>query len=544
MKMKFLTALTLVVATVTAAFASDYKDGIEYFKAGQIENAKTILERTINDATTNKAEAYYYLGEIAFVNKNYEEAAKYYAEGLVVDPEYRFNLIGQGKLQLMNDPKGAAKTFKEAIKGYKKEALAPLQLAVAKAYYETATPGYDKPLAQAKKANSRLADIYVFEGDIFAADGNKGQAAGYYEMAKNFDVNCVEAYIKYCHVYFDINSQMAIAMLEELNQLAPNSALAQRELAEAYYKDKQYTRAAAAYEHYVANPNHFAEDRVRLATLLFYGKRFDESYALAQEILANDPNNFVLNRIVMYNLYETTKYAEAREAARKFFTLSPDKNQVFIDRDYKCYGDILMKLKMSKEAAAAYIKAYELDKEELAYLMDVSRAYETAEMFAEAINYFDMYIDAAGEDVRIMDYFRFGQTCYRVGMADTINGGQYLVKADTLFASVTTKAPENYLGHQWRARVAAARDPETTLGLAKPYYEKTIEVLDTNVAPNKAQIAAYIECYKYLGYYNYLKAYAEPAKANEYKEQTRYYWNKMLEYDPQNAEITEALKNL
>ncbi|MBO7317374.1 MAG: tetratricopeptide repeat protein [Bacteroidales bacterium] len=544
MKMKFLTALTLVVATVTAAFASDYKDGIEYFKAGQIENAKTILERTINDATTNKAEAYYYLGEIAFVNKNYDEAAKYYAEGVVVDPEYRFNLIGQGKLQLMSDAKAAAKTFKEAVKGYKKEALAPLQLAVAKAYYETATPGYEKPLAQAKKANSRLADIYVFEGDIFAADGDKGQAAGYYEMAKNFDVNCVEAYIKYCHVYFDINSQMAIAMLEELNQLAPNSALAQRELAEAYYKDKQYTRAAAAYEHYVANPNHFEEDRVRLATLLFYGKRFDESYALAQEILANDPSNFVLNRIVMYNLYETTKYEDARVAARKFFELTPSKNQVFIDRDYKCYGDILMKLKMSKEAAAAYIKAFEMDKEEIAYLMDVSRAYETAEMFAEAINYFDMYIDAAGDGVRIMDYFRFGQTCYRVGMADTISGGQYLIKADTLFAAVTEKAPENYLGHQWRARVAAARDPETTLGLAKPFYERTIEVLDTNVAPNKAQIAAYIECYKYLGYFNYLKAYAEPAKANEYKEQTRYYWNKMLEYDPNNAEITEALKNL
>ena len=547
MKMKFFTALTLVVATVTAAFASDYNDGIEYFKAGQVENAKTILERTINDATTNKAEAFYYLGEIAFVNKNYEEAAKYYAEGLLVDPEYRFNLIGQGKLQLMSDPKAAAKTFKEAVKGYKKEALAPLQLAIAKAYYETAVPGYEKPLAQAKKANSRLADIYVFEGDIFAADGDKGQAAGYYEMAKNFDVNCIEAYIKYCQVYFDINSQMAIAMLEDLNQLAPNSALAQRELAEAYYDDQQYTRAAAAYEHYVANPNHFEEDRVRLATLLFYGKRFDESYALAQEILANDPDNFVLNRIVMYNLFETTKYAEAREAARKFFVLTPGEGQVFIDRDFKCYGDILMKLKMCKEAAAAYAKAYELDKEEIVHLMDVSRAYESAEMFAEAVNYFDLYIDAAGEKVRVMDYFRFGQTCYRVGMADTINGGQYLIKADTLFAAVTEKTPDNYLGHQWRARVAAARDPETTLGLAKPYYEKTIEVLDQNANkanPNKAQVAAYIECYKYLGYFNYLKAYAEPAKAAEYKEQTRYYWNKMLEYDPNNAEITEALKNL
>ena len=547
MKMKFFTALTLVVATVAAAFASDYKDGIEYFKAGQIDNAKTILVRTINDASTDKAEAYYYLGEIAFANKHYEEANKFYTQGYEMNPAYPYNLIGQGKVQLMSDPKEAAKTFRAATKGYKKKELAPLQLAIAKAYYETAVPGYDKPLAQAKKLDSQLADIYVFEGDIFAKDGDKGNAAGYYEMAKNFNENCVEAYIKYCNVYFDINSAMAIAMLEELNQLAPESALAQRELAEAYYKDKQYTRAATAYEKYVANPNHFEEDRVRLSTLLFYGKRYDESYALAQEILASDPNNFVLSRIVMYNLYEMGKTEEALAAAEKFLSLAPGKNQVFIDRDYDCYGDIFMRLKRGHEAANAYIKAYSLDEEEIAYLMDASRAFEVAEMFTQAINYFDKYIDAAADEVRIMDYFRFGQTCYRVGMADTVNGEQDLLKADTLFATVTEKAPDNYLGHQWRARAAAARDPETTLGYAKPYYEMTIQVLDETVAPekrSKTHIATYIECYKYLGFYNYLKAYAEPAKAKEYKEQTRFYWNKMLEYDPSNAEITEALKNL
>lgn len=545
MKMKFFATLTCVVVAVSAAFASDYKDGIEYFKAGQIQNAKTILERTLNDAATDKAEAYYYLAEIAFLGKNYDEAAKLYAEGLAVNPEYRFNRVGQGKIMLMSNPKEASKVFSEVLKGQKKNAA--LQLAIAKAYYETATPGYEKYLNNAKKFDNDLADIYVFEGDIFAKDGDKGQSAGYYEMAKNFDANCVEAYIKYCHVYFDINSEMAIGMLEELNRIAPESALAQRELAEAYYKDQQYTKAAKAYEHYVANPNHFEEDRVRLATLLFYGKRFDESYKLAQEILVKDPYNFVLNRIVMYNLYETGKYEEAAVAGNRFFALTPAENQVFIDRDYKCYGDILMKLKRCDEAAVAYIAAYELDREEKIYLMDASKAFETAEKYAEAINYFDMYIDAAGDDVRVMDYFRFGQTCYRVGMADTVNGEAYLIKADTLFATVTEKAPENYLGHQWRARAAAARDPETKFGYAKPFYEKTIEVLDVNVnkaEPGKAQIAAYVESYKYLGYYNYLKAYAEPALANEYKEQTRYYWNKMLEYDPQNAEITEALKNL
>ena len=544
MKMRFFAAIMLAVATITAAFASDYKDGIEYFKAGQIENAKTILERTLNDASTDKAEAYYYLGEIAFVEKNYEEAANYYAKGLEANPEYRMNLIGQGKIQLMSDPKAAAKTFKDALKGYKKEAAAPLHLAVAKAYYETAVPGYEKPLAQAKKAFAQYPGIYVFEADIFAANGDKGSAAGYYEMAKNFDANCVEAYIKYCAVYFDINSQMAIGMLEELNQLAPESALAQRELAEAYYKDKQYTRAAEAYEKYVANPNHFEEDRVRLATLLFYGKRFEESFNLAKEILANDPTNFVLNRIVMYNLFETEQYEKALEAAERFLSLSPDKKHVFIDRDYDCYGDILSKLKRNHDAAQAYIKAYSLDEADINYLMDASREYELAELYTQAIEFFDKYIAAAGDDVRVMDYFRFGQTCYRVGMADTVNGQAYLAKADSLFAVVTEKAPENYLGHQWRARAPAPRAPETTLGLAKPYYEKTIEVLNTIANPTKAHKAAYIECYKYLGFYNYLKAYAEPAKANEYKAQTRFYWEKMLEYDPNNVEITEALKNL
>lgn len=546
MKMKFFAALTLIAATVTAAFASDYKDGIEYFKAGQIENAKTILERTINDATTDKAEAYYYLGEIAFLNGDVDTAAKYYADGLAINPEYRFNLIGQGKIQLMSDPKAAAKTFKEATKGYKKEALAPLNLAIAKAYYETATPGYDKYLNNARKNDSQLADIYVFQGDVFANEGDKGQAAGYYEMAKNFNPNCVEAYIKYCHVYFEINSQMAIAMLEELNELAPGSALAQRELAEAYYKDKQYTRAAAAYEHYVANPNHFEEDRVRLATLLFYGKRFDESYALAQEILANDADNFVLNRIVMYNLYEMGKFEDAVVVGKKFIALPAGEKYVFIARDYKCYGDALMKVKNHIEAADAYSKAYDVENQ-ADYLVDASGAYEAASRYSDATALYEKYLESVGEEATINDYFNYGRACYRMGMADTIGGEALLLRADELFSTVIEKKPDNYLGYQWRARAAAARDPETTMGYAEPYYKQAIEALDAILAgaePSKAQKAAYIECYKYLGFYNYLKAYAEPAKANEYKEQTRYYWEKMLEFDPQNAEIIEALETL
>ncbi len=543
MKFKLFAALALAVATVCSAFANDYKDGIEYFKAGQYDNAKTILEKTFNEAGTNKAEASFYLGEIAFLNKDYAAAAQYYAQGVAADPTYKYNLVGQAKLELLKDPKAANKMFRDILKGEKKNA--GLHLAVAKAYYETAVPGYEKHLENARKADSRYADIYMFQGDMFAAQGDNGQASGYYEMVfSSFDPNCVEAYVKYSHVYFDINPQMAISKLEELLQIAPESALAQRELAEAYYKDGQYTKAAIAYEKYVANPNHFEEDRARLATLLFYGKRYEDSQALAKTILEKDPKHFTLNRIEIYNLYEMGKHEEAKKEAEEFFALPLDK-QTYIVRDYDYYGDILTKLDMDSLAALSYIKAYELDPTAIEFLKDVSAAYEQAGNYPLSIDYFSRYMKEAGDDLRVMDYFRFGQTCYRVGMADTINGQAYLLKADSLFATVAEKTPDNYLGYMWRARAAAGLDPETTLGLAKPYYEQTIAVLDQDPAnTTPAKKAAYIESYKYLGYYNYLKAYSEPAKAKEYKDNTRLYWNKMLEYDPNNADIQEALKTL
>ena len=56
-------------------------------------------------------------------------------------------------------------------------------------------------------------------------------------------------------------------------------------------------------------------------------------------------------------------------------------------------------------------------------------------------------------------------------------------------------------------------------------------------------VTAFVEAYKYLGYYNYLQT-TNPAKKNEAIAATKDYWNKMLELDPGNTEILEALKTL
>ena len=66
MKIKFLLSLFVAGTLAVGAQTQGYKDGIEYYKAGQHDNARTILERTINDPATDRSLANYYLGQLSF----------------------------------------------------------------------------------------------------------------------------------------------------------------------------------------------------------------------------------------------------------------------------------------------------------------------------------------------------------------------------------------------------------------------------------------------------------------------------------------------
>ncbi len=189
---KFFLSLFLVSSSAVA-FAANYVDGIEYFNADQPDRAKILLERTMNDAGTNQAKSYYYLGEIAFGAKDYAAATQYYQKGISLDAKYPYNHIGMGKLALNNkNGKMAEELFKAALKLVKKDA--GVNLAIAKAYYETGTPGYEKYLEKAYKIDKKLPEYFMFLGDVAAdkKEGNyAGNAAALYENAILFDANCI-----------------------------------------------------------------------------------------------------------------------------------------------------------------------------------------------------------------------------------------------------------------------------------------------------------------------------------------------------------------
>jgi tetratricopeptide (TPR) repeat protein len=116
--------------------------------------------------------------------------------------------------------------------------------------------------------------------------------------------------------------------------------------------------------------------------------------------------------------------------------------------------------------------------------------------------------------------------------SDSIKRLSYYHEADSLFAKVEQYSPTSYLGSFWRARVNSAIDSETTLGLAKPFYEKALELLIKDPVKFKKQLT---EIYAYLGFYYYVKE-DKPASID--------CWKKLLEIDPENQNAQETIKSL
>ncbi len=573
MQTKTLLVSALLSIGATSVMAQNYADGIEYFKSGQPDRAKIILERTIDDAETKKAESYYYLGEIAFPTSK-DSAKMYYEKGIATDPTFPLNYIGVGKVAMGQPLADDAKSVKAAIKAgeklmkqaFKANKTAKKDPAVAlaflKAYHDNVLP-FDA--AKEKYYESHLADYapyYVFLGDIEAAKEDWGEACKNYELAFSWydtDENpCVEAYIKFAGIYFRINPDMAIDYVTELLGFRPNSAIAQRELAESYYRADKFNEAVKAYETYMKNPTAFDTDRPRHAALLYYDKQYDQSITLVESLMDKYPDNLMLKRLALYNYYEIGDYTSAIKAAEKLFA-TPDAK--FNSRDYVQYGKLLLDLGKSEDAVANLEKAIEIDPDRLENYKELETACTKAGKYMRRAEVHEAYIKKleAKEQAKTQDYFVGGRYYYMAAARayqaqDTLNTRIGATKADSLFAIVTEKAPEDYRGHEWRATATSLLDPERKTGIAIPLYEKAIEIIVKDLSAEnvpatrqKALQKSLIDAYTYMANFDYVAEYNKYLAMSEEARQTFKFtktieWcNKILAIDPNHAATKEFL---
>ena len=540
MKRKFFIASLLLMGASLVANAQGYKDGIEYYKVDKLDNAKELLERNLNAASTDKAEAYYYLGQIALHQGNVAAAAANFEKGIAANAMNPYNYVGQAALALKNggDVKGL---LEKARKLTKKDAK--LEMEIARAYYDANPTTYakdiEKCIKNARKWNADDPDSYIFEADTKADKKDWGNAAGIYELAFDKDPNNIEAYVKYANTYFNVNPEMAIGRLEELQAKVPNSALVQRELAEMYYADNLGTKAAEQYGKYIKNPNHFAQDEVRYVQLLFFGEKYEDSYQLASDLVRKlnptDSKVFYMKRMQLYNLVQLQKWNEAVEAGRSFFANAVPQGSNYEVRDYTDYGMALQTAGHPEDAIVAYEKAIELNPNNADLIRFMGDSYADTENFVKAAEYYQRLVD--GGNNKSNDLFTLSN--YYLGIANTetldaATRADALNKSQKYIDEVDKLVPGNVQIVNQKAKIAKVREGDTNTGAALNAYNELLQILDAK--EDKADYARY---YKYA--YNYLATYYF-GKGDKATAKT--YYQKWLEYDPENESLRNYVNSL
>lgn len=544
MKSKIL--LSLLLSGSITCFAQGYKDGIEYYKVSEYDNAKELLERNLNDASTNKSEAFYYLGCVALENGNTAAAKDYFQKGQSAG-SCQLNLVGLGQIELKaGNKKAAEENFSLAIKNSPKKD-AKILVAIARAYYEVDGVKYAKEIAdyikKARKNNKVEADTPILEGDMAAAEDKTGDAQGMYDEAISYDPTKSEPYVKYARALFKVSPQQAISRLQDLLQQNPTSALAQRELAEKYYENDQWTKAAEQYGEYIKNPNHFKQDEVRYASLLFYGKKYQESLDLARQIEASlpatDKNVFYMKRLQLYNLVAMEDWAGADEAAKALFAMNVPAGAKYEVKDYTDYADALKKLGRTQEALALRVKAYEANPDKLDLLKDLSDGYSDAEDYVNSAKYYQMFVDKG--DYKTNDLFVLSKKYFYVAAYDSVPESKAVAVANALkyVDMVNEKMADNVrmqiLVNLHKAKVLQVSETDKKDGKAVETYKKVLELLDQDPANLTDRKDDYILAYNYLANYYF---------ATGDKETMKGYYIKWLEADPGNDALRKYVEGL
>ena len=506
MKKTVFLSLLLAGSLLASAQTQGYKDGIEYYKAGQYDNARTILERTINDATTDKSLANYYLGQVALVQGDKAAAKSYFDKGLSLNPDNAYNYVGIGALDLLNGQADAASDqFKRAQKLAKKNA--EISVSIARAYYNADPVKYAKDIQKnidkaRKDSKNQDPSIYVLEGDMMMDAKDYGAAAAKYENAIFNDPSNSEGYVKYANAYFNVNKNYGIQKLEELLQQQPNSAMAQRELAEKYFLADHWKKASDLYGKYIQNPNHFPEDKARYAVLLYWGEKYPESLDVANQILAQDPSNFLMQRVRFLDNTAMKDYQVAVDNAQRFFSSNPGGN--FTTNDYVTYAEALSGLGQDSLAVVQYEIAAERDPKNEELLKNLSTVYSQNKQYAKAAEAYDAYLQLQ-EEPTLNDFFGMSGRYLNAALntEDVAQAKELANRGLDYVNRVIERAAEaNPLFYQRQGRLFIAANEKKPDEQATAAYDKMLELLDADPAnmdpanPNNA-LNMYKEAYSF-----------------------------------------------
>ena len=425
-----------------------------------------------------------------------------------------------------------ADQVKDVFKKNKKNA--EVLVGIARAYYEVKDTASAVDYAnKAIKVKKNYAPAYVLLGDIEQMREDGGAAASWYQQAIYFDPKTPDAYIKYASVYRKISPSEAIAKLEEMRANCPGEPVDAIE-GRLQYSSNNFAEAVACFAK--TDRNKLEErDIWEYATSLYFLQKYQDALDLAKFGLTKNPRSATFNRLAMFNSTELKEYASALQYADALFNKSDSAKYTYFDVVY--YGNALKGNQEYDKALEQYQKALAMeidDRDKRAGIYkEIADAYKEKDDYDNAVKNYREYMNGL-DKASAADYAGLGQMC--IQRADKLTGEARTAAfrdAEKVYDELLAKYSDaEDFATLYKARINSYIDPETKDGLAKPYYEKLVEIINARAERDKTDMTRLLEAYRYLGYYYLLQ--------ND-KETSDSYWNKILEIDPEDANAKLAL---
>jgi tetratricopeptide (TPR) repeat protein len=546
----------MTACLLVPGFASmaDNTTGINFFESGMYSASKVYFLKQLHAISTpeEKAEAYYYLGENYLMLGKQDSARFYFEKGIEALPSNPYNQIGLGGFVLKEDPKKAEAIFKEILSGrlYKKDLN--VHLAIARAYIQAGNTAKGMEyIESAKKVDRKNGLPYLLEGDLLRAQRQLGEAATRYEHAIYFSPELIGAHVRYASIYMSSNSNNIVSLerLKTVKEFAPDFVGIDRMLGELYEAQGDSKNAVEHYARFIHSGYYDVDHLLMYARLLHFDKQYDKMLPIILPVREKNPDNLVAKRLHAYALAKIEPGEESMNAIKYFIESTPEERH--IAQDYFCYAEQLVADNQIAAAIPYYGKMVQKDSTKKAIWATMGDLFIKIDRRDSADHYLALYESTLpSPDLQLI--FKRGRNLYSYGARDTVKERREatLRKADTLFVRLSELAPKFIQSYLFRARVYSQLDPETSQGLAKPHFEKVMEIVAESGETErfKNELA---DCCRYLGYYYYLQAETitnkhdgNPDFARAEYLKAKEYFSKVLELNPKDEIAIKALQGI
>lgn len=521
---KTIVCFSLIAFNAIFAFGQSIQDAKKLTDNEQYEEASAMYQSLISKTPAN-ADLYYYFADNLLSSENPDSAKILLDKGKSIDAGNALVKIGYAKLLFdaisVREAKAAltqdgsnpelkarqetavqnvadgGKLIDEALlKAAPKDPTLFIEAAEAYIHYEN--KDLDKAKLLLDKANGidgKNVEVNLLYGDIYTELSNGTLGAEYYNKALDLDKSSARAKVSKGRLYQrSTNYEGASEEFQKAIVDLPNYAPAHRELGEAYFKLGKLEKAKEEYRKYLELSKNNCGARIRYASFLYISKAYSEVISELDQVSHRcDSNNTKMLRLQAISYYELKDNEKGLQAVDHLFRVVPQDKR--IGKDYEYYGKLLAATNKDSLAIEQLQKAYALDPSRVDLLSEIASSWYKLKQYGNSITVLKQKV-AIGKDVKIADHYNLGRSYYY---------NNQFPSADSSFMKVNELSPKYASGWLWRADANSHIDSTSEAGLAKPYYEKYIEIAEADSANAVKYQSGLIKAYGYMAYYYILK---------------------------------------